>query len=90
MLRKIIFIMILKTRVFGIECLEEMARIVDQRTLKANGKIVPVQEIDGKILFDVDVASAHEGKDKEGTLRNSLAKCRRGRYSSGVRFSNIS
>ena len=57
--------------VFGIECLEEMARIVDQRTLKANGKIVPVQEIDGKILFDVDVASAHEGKDK-GRVRSEI------------------
>ena len=30
--------------VFGIECLEEMARIVDQRTLKANGKTVPMAE----------------------------------------------
>ena len=27
------------------------ARIVDQRTLKANGKIVPVQEIDGKFYL---------------------------------------
>ena len=57
--------------VFGIECLEEMARIVDQRTLKANGKVVPMQEINGNILFDVDVASAHEGKDK-GRVRSSI------------------
>ena len=57
--------------VFGIECLEETARIVDQRILKGDGKIVPVQEIDGKILFDVDVASAHEGKDK-GRVRSEI------------------
>ena len=58
--------------VFGIECLEETARIVDQRTLKADGKIVPVQEIDGNILFNVNVASAHEGKDKGGYAQKFL------------------
>ena len=32
---------------------------------------MPVQEIDGKIVFDVDVASAHEGKDK-GRVRSEI------------------
>ena len=54
---------------------------------KANGKVVPMQEINGNILFDVDVASAHEGKIKEGYVHQFLQIKTRDRYSSGAMYS---
>lgn len=57
--------------VFGIECLEETARLIDERITRADGKVVPMQKLDGEILFDTDVASAHERK-KQGRVQSTI------------------
>ena len=48
-----------------------MAVLTGTIPVQIREKWISVQEIDGKILFDVDVASAHEGKDK-GRVRSEI------------------